>query len=511
MTGAPPPAAEFPGDLAGRSARSGAVRLAAQGAQVALGVGVGMALARLLTPRDFGLVAMVTTLIAFVGSFRDFGLPLATVHQERVDDRQLSALFWLNLRWNLLIALSLAALAPGLAWFYGEPRLVAITLVMALGVFGIGLSVQHESLLTRRLRFGALTAIELGALVTGSAVGIGAALAGAGYWALVLQFLVNLLAKSAALWAIGSWRPSRPAGRDGAPGPDLRAILAYSRQTTAQRIIAHIGRNLDRVLVGAVGGPAALGLYDRSYQWSIFPTAQVHGPLLGVAVASLSRLRHDPARYRAHCRLALLLVFSLCLPATAFMFTEATAVILLLLGDQWLAAVPIFRLLCLAAFANCATVVTKWLYLSLGETGRQLRWSLIATPVPILAVALGARWGAYGVALGFTGATCLLAYPSVAYCLKTSPLGLRDFLGVLWRPAVAAIAAAGALALARTLLPIPGALVPALALKLALFGGVYLALWAGLPGGWPLVVALLRSSPLSRARGAPRPAAPSKT
>ena len=474
-----------------RTAGATAIRLGAQGVQFALTIGSGAALARLLTPRDFGLFAMSTSLIAFVGSFRDFGLPMATAHQTTIDQRQLSALFWLTVRLNLLLLLFMAAMAPLLARFYGELRLVPLTLLMAVGVFVIGLSTQHESLLTRQMRFGALTLIETGALLAGIGVGIGAALLGIGPWALVCQFLMNLLAKSAALWLVCAWRPDARA-RSLAAGPDLRAILTYSRHTTGFRVLAHIGRNLDRVLVGYFGGSAVLGLYDKSYQWSIVPTAQVQGPLLGVAVASLSRVRHDAAAYRAGCRAALLPVFSLSLPASAFMVVEARAIILLLLGPQWLAAVPLFRLFSIAAFVGSISTATKWLYLSQGDTRRQLRWSLIATPIMILAVASGVAWGALGVAIGFTIATCLLAYPSVWFCLRTSPLGLGDFLGIVWRPVLAALGAALALFAARALLPFPDQFVVALGTKLLLFGGTYLLCWLLLPGGMGLAAAALR-------------------
>lgn len=474
----------IPGDdLKGWSAHSGFLRMAAQVVQIGLGLGAGTVLARLLTPGDFGLFAMVASLTAFIGSFRDFGLPMATVHQRSIDHRQMSALFWINVKLNLVLALLMVAMAPILSWFYDEARLTAMTLVMAVGIFGLGLSAQHESLLMRQMRFGTLTVIEISALAAGILVGIGAAALGAGYWALVLQFLASLLTKSAATWLACDWSPDVVGARSRASTLDTRAILSYGRQTTASRVVAHIGRNLDRVMVGYVGGPTVLGLYDKSYQWSIFPTTQVHGPLLGVAVASLSRVRHDPERYRAYCRMGLLPVFSLCLPALAFMIVEARAVILLLLGEQWSAAVPLFRLFCIAAFVGCMAVVTKWLYLSWGETKRQLQWSLIATPMMIVAVMAGSRWGAYGVAVGFTVATCLLAYPSVAFCLKTLPLSTADFFGILWRPAVASIASAAVLLASPATLRFPENVVVALGLKLALFGVLYAVFWIGLPGG----------------------------
>ena len=406
---------------------------------------------------------------------------MATVQQEEVSSRQVGALFWLNARLNVAVALFMMAMAPVLAWFYGEARVVPITLVMAVGVFGLGLAAQHQSLLTRQMRFGALTTIEVGAAALGAGAGIGAALAGAGYWALVLQFLVTSLVTTVAVWRACDWRPRWADRRR--KGADLRSMLSFGSYYTGFSVLTHIGRNLDRVLVGYISGAAAMGLYDRAYRWSLFPLNQLYTPLMSVAVAGLSRVQDDAARFRAYYRRGLLPVFALSMPVLAFALVEARAVILVLLGDQWLAAIPLFRLLCLAAFMETMNKVTKWLYLAQGQTERQFRWGLVYTPVMIAAVAIGANWGALGIAIGFTAGTTLLTYPTVAYCLKGVPLTLRDFGGIVWRPALAAAVAAGALYAVRPLLPEAGNALVALLITLPAFSALYAVCWIALPGG----------------------------
>lgn len=442
-----------------------------------------MILARLLTPEDFGLLAMASSLTVFVGNLRDFGLPLATVHRETVDHQQVSALFWINLKLNFLTTLFMVLTAPALAWFYGEGRLTAMTLVMAVGFFCLSLTDQHKSLLMRQMRFGSLTFIEVGSVLTGIIVGIGAALLGARYWALALQFLADTLTRSITTWLVCGWRPAWSARRFGKVTPDLRPLLSYGAHLTGVRILSHIGRHLDRVLVGYFSGVTAVGLYDNAYRWALYPLQQVHVPLLGVAVASLSRVQHDPKAYCASLKKGLLPVLSVVMPALAFMIIEARDVILVLLGPQWLEAVPLFRLLCIAAFATSMSMVTMWLYLSQGETKRQLRWGLIDTPVMVVAVAVGVQWGAFGVAVGHTVATCMLTYPSIVFCLKTSHLSMRGFLSIIWRPALASIIAALLLLAAGAAIPSRGGMAIELLIKLIAFGLAYLLLWVALPGG----------------------------
>ena len=470
------------GDLAGRSVRAGFLKIGAQIVQLALLAASGMLLARLLTPEDFGLYAMVLSLTALVDNFRDFGLPMAAVQRKDLDHRQFSGLFWISQRLNLLTVGFLGAMAPLLASFYHEPRLIPITLTMAGGIFVLGLTLQHESLLIRRMRFRLITGIETGYVVLGVIVGLGFALRGAGYWALALQFVATALARSLAMWLASGWKPAGMRVALRALSPEVRSLLRFGGHYVGFRVLTHLGFRLDRVLVGLMGGAPVMGLYDNSFRWSRYPIRAAYPPLLSVAVTSLSRLQREPVAYRDSARKAILPVLALVVPALVFGIVEARSLILVLLGRQWLDAVPFFRLFCLAGVASSLTLITKWLYLSSGETGRQLRWAFIYTPVMVTSVVAGALWGPFGVAVAFTGATWLLTPPALAFCFASSHLTMRDFVGAAWRPlAASAIAALGMWAIGHAI-SIGGALLE-LSLALPAFGLLYAIAWASLPGG----------------------------
>ena len=148
--------------------------------------------------------------------------------------------------------------------------------------------------------------------------------------------------------------------------------------------------------------------------------------------------------------------------------------------------------------------VTKWLYTAQGRTKRQFTWGLIYTPVMIAAVAIGAQWGALGIAVGFTAGTTLLVYPAVAYCLQVVPLSLRDFGGIVWRPALASFLAAIMLVTAHPLLPPSESALVELLLAFPTFCIPYLICWIALPGGWHATQDVLRLlKMLGRNRSAP--------
>ena len=211
-------------DLAGHSARGGALMIVSDGAQLVLGLVSTVVLARILAPSDFGLVAIVVSITALVSAVRDFGLPMATVQRLSVTHAELSALFWLNLKLTALVALMLTALAPAIAWFYGDSQLTGITLVMTVGIFIMGLSTVHMGLLMRQMRFGAITGIETCGAAAGVVSGIVAALLGTGFWALVLQQLTTNVTTGAALWLISRWRPGPPPRASGVCETDQEGV-----------------------------------------------------------------------------------------------------------------------------------------------------------------------------------------------------------------------------------------------------------------------------------------------
>lgn len=478
-------------DLEQKSFYSGLITFAAQPIKLILGISSTAILARMLTPGDFGLLAMVAPVFLLVDSLSNFGLETAVVQKENLDQQQASAIFWRSLMINALLIGVTVLLAPIIARFYDESKLTGIILGLAVGAFSVCLASQHKSLLKRQMRFGMLTIIELVSLLLSTVVAIAAAKIGWSYWALVLQLAVMQVTQSIAQWWICDWRPSKYI-KDEKLNAELNSTLSYGKHLTGFRFLTRIGMHLDRILIGYVSGASALGLYHVAYKWAYFPFEQVYFPMFDVAVSSLSRVQQDTSLYRTYARRGLLPIFAFCFPALAFCFVEAHNVILVLLGEQWLEAVPLFRLLAVAVYVVSMYRVTKWLYVSAGQTQRQFRWALIHTPIMIAVVVIGAKWGALGVATGYTIGTCLLTYPAVAYCLKYSPLRWQDFWGAIWRPGLASIIAAISLYFASNLI-ISDLLLLEFVWRFVSYSMIYIVFWLLLPGGLKSTSEIIKS------------------
>ncbi|HEV2046192.1 MAG TPA: lipopolysaccharide biosynthesis protein [Chthoniobacterales bacterium] len=480
-------------DLKQRAVRSGVVVLAGQAAAGFIGITAVAFLARLLGPADFGLIAMAFPAVVIASTLRNFGLDIGAIYRERLNSQLMSALFWLALGLNFLLTLALAAMAPGLAWFYSEPRLVKIMLVFAGAVLVLNLGAQHETLLKRQMRFDILALNAVIAAGVGAGVAIALAFAGAGYWALVAQTSVIFFLRSVLAWVKCGWRPAPLQRVDAEYGLVLRAMLVSGRNLTGTRVLTLFSNYFDRITVGWLAGPAILGLYENGRRLAFFALDTLYFTLLDVAVAGFSRTAGDNAQYRVAAIKAVQMTLAVMLPCLAFLLVEMRPATLLVLGDRWLPAVPYAQLLILAAFAQSLSRTLVWFYLSRDETERQVRWMTIQTTVILAAVAIGA-WlgGPHGVALGLVCATWGLTIPAIVYGLQNSPFTAMDFAFAAARPVLLSLGVAASLFVIETAKhwswsPLTHCAVATLIYSLTYVGG-----WVALPGGSTSGIQMIR-------------------
>jgi PST family polysaccharide transporter len=466
-------------DLRGRSVRGGVATVASQGAKFILNLGSTAVLARLLTPADFGLIAMVAAVVGFATLFKDMGLSMATVQREAITHEQVSTLFWVNVAFSTLLAVVIAAASPLVAMLYGEPRLVLITIAIgATFVFG-GLAAQHVALLQRQMRFMAIASIELAAFVVSIIVAIAIAYIYRTYWALVAMSATQAICTALFAWIASGWMPGRPR-RDA----DVRSMLAFGGSLSGFNMLNYFTRNADNVLIGVALGAGPLGFYSRAYNLLMLPIRQVNTPLTSVALPALSRLQFDPIAYRRFFLRAVALAAMFTAPIVLFAFAAADDIILLVLGDQWIESTGIFRLLMPAALVGAINMVPGWLCVSLGRAGVQLRWALWSAPFVVAGFAVGLIWGAEGVAASFSVTFTIALAVFVRMACKGSPVSSGDIVRAISRGFLAAsVASAAVLALKWSVDLGEVHLLARLLLSGMVFSVVYLGVFCGVPGG----------------------------
>jgi len=377
-----------------------------------------------------------------------------------------------------LLAGLLAALAPVIARFYGEPDLTGLTCVLALGLIFGGLTIQHQALLKRQMRFGALATIEVISMITGAGVAVAAALLGAGYWALVLMQLATSATLAIGVWAALEWRPGLPNLRSG-----IRSMLSFGRDVVGFRLASYFARNSDKILIGRVCGKAVLGSYGRAYSLVTMPLSQIIWPITSVAMPALSRLQNEPRRYTAYyTRLVQLLSF-LIMPLVAFLVVSSQSVVNLVLGHRWAQVGPILEVLAIAAFVQPVLSTTGIVLLSLGRSSRLLKFGVAHSSLIVCAFLIGVHWGAIGVARGYAIVNYAVLLPALWYCFRGTPVKMGTAVRAAWRPGVASFAmAVAATAVKRWyLVGTPDIAVVGGCLAAGLCA--YLVTWALVPGG----------------------------
>lgn len=432
-----------------------------------------MVLARLLDPTEFGLVGMVTAFTGVLNLFRDFGLSTATVQRSTITDEQISTLFWINIAAGVILGLLLSALAPVICGFYHEPRLFWVTIVLATGFVFNAAGVQHSALLQRHMRFTAMAKIQVVSLIVSTALGIGLALAGYGYWALVVMSVTLPLISTVCFWIALPWIPGAPRKRVG-----IRPLLHFGGTVTLNSLVVYLAFNLDKILLGRFWGAEVLGLYGRSYQIINIPTDNLNSAVGEVAFAALSRVQDDPKKLRSYFLKGYSLVVAFTVPITIVIALFSHDLIAVILGPKWVQAAPILQLLAPTILIFALMNPVGWLLASMGMVGRCLKIGLVITPVVTAGYVLGLPHGSTGVAFGFSAAMTLLIIPLTVWAVQGTAISFRDVVEAAKRPLISGIVAA---ALAFVVQFIVGQSLPAMArlllgsvVLLGAFGGMLL-------------------------------------
>jgi len=363
-------------------------------------------MARLLSPQDYGLIGMVAVITLYISMFKDMGLSLATVQKAEITDEQISTLFWINVGLSVAITVFTIAISPAIAWLYREPKLTAISIVTTIGFLLGGLSVQHEALLKRQMRFSALGIIGFTAMVMGYAVGIAMGWRGYGYWALVGSQLALIGTNTLLVWLVCRWVPGLPKRAAG-----VRPMLSLGRNIAGFAMLNVFARNMDVLVIGRQLGAQPLGLYAKAYQLINLPTDNTNEPLNTVALPALSRLTDSPERYREAYLRMLEKVVLIIMPCVAVMFAASDWVVYLILGSKWQPTASVLVFLTLSGLYYPVANSALWLLISQGRGRDMFRWALLGAPISILSYVIGLRWGVIGVAASYSLARLFVIDP----------------------------------------------------------------------------------------------------
>jgi PST family polysaccharide transporter len=367
----------------------------------------GIALARLLSPREFGLMAMLTVLTQFVAQIPNLGLEEALIQKRDLDESHRSSVFWALLVVGLLLAAGFVLCAPWIAAFYETRELTPLAALLSVALVLRTVGSVPRALMLRQLNLRPSVMLQCAAAVGGGSCAVALAWAGWGAASLAFQLIVTSGLESLLLFVASTWRP-RLEFRAAA----LRDLLGFTTHRFATRGLNYWAQNIDQLLIGKFLGSDPVGLYVRAYNLVRFPVVQVSRATIRVMFPSLALIQDEPARVRDVYVRATGAVALATFPMCMGLFAVAEPFVVGVLGPQWRDTVPLVRVLSLAAVMQSITTLAGSLYLAQGRADLQLRVTALQRVLTIGAIAVGLQFGVLGVAVARVGAAALNVVPT---------------------------------------------------------------------------------------------------
>jgi O-antigen/teichoic acid export membrane protein len=391
------------------------------------------ALARVLSPSDFGLMGMVMVVIGFVQAFADIGISNAIIHRQNPTRNHLSSLYWLNILAGVIVFCLVCAFTPLVVEFYREPRLPSLLCLTAVIFLITPFGQQFQILLQKELRFNWLAKTEVVTAVTNTTVAIVSAFAGFGVYSIIFGQLAATCAKTALLCWVGwrQWHPSFHFAKR-----DLEGYLSFGLYQIGERTANYLSSNIDYIIVGRFLGSSALGFYTLAYQIAIFPLTKVNPIITKVMLPIFAKIQNDNSNFRRGYNEMMHYIALLSFPMMIGMSVVAPEFVTLFLGEKWVPCVSVLQILCLIGLLKSLGNPIGAVLLAKGRADIGLYCNIIAAIVVSIAVIIGVNWGIDGVALVILISQVPLFFIIQAIVNRLIGMRMIEYLKVLTTPLV---------------------------------------------------------------------------
>jgi O-antigen/teichoic acid export membrane protein len=402
---------------------------------------VGVILARLLVPRDFGLASMALLFVGVASVFTDLSFGQALIARRTITENDRSTAFWTTLAAGALCCGGAVAAAPLVADFFSTPAVRPLFAVTSILFLITSFSSTQIALLTRELRFRSLQLREMAGTVLGGVVGVVLAFAGLGAWAIVVQALTAEAVSLVLVWRFSSWRPSATWSAE-----SFRRLGGFAGKTSGARVLGYVNLNADNFLIARFLGATPLGVYSVAYNVMFAPLARLAAPIQQVLFPAFARIAADRPRAGGAWLRGSRIVAAITVPAFVGLAVVAPDFVPVVLGHRWHKAIPVLQLLCIAGLAQTLQTLNHSMLQALDRAGALLAFMIFSATLTVSAFAIGLHWGVVGVAAGFAVARTTVLPVFTTIVSRAAEIGVLAFVGAV-RPVLEVSAAMGALTL----------------------------------------------------------------
>lgn len=356
---------------------------------------IGIVLARLLSPVEYGLIGIVLIFTSIFNTILDGGLSTALIRKDKVDDVDYCTVFYTNIVLSVVLSLTLFLCAPLISEFFRRPELTPYTRVMSAILIVNALSITQQARLTKCLDFKTQTKISIISNVLSGTVGILMAVLGYGVWALVFQQLSNRIMTTILLWFFNKWYPRLMFSWN-----RFKDLFDFSSKLLISQIISSLSNQLYQAVVGRIYSPATLGQYTRAHQYVNLSSSIIGDVISKVSLPVLSEIQNEDTRlinaYKLIIKITMLISCFILLGMAAC----AESLIYVLVGEQWMECVPMMQILCLSFVIYPMHLLNINMLLIQGRSDLNLILQIVKNILSIGPILLGIFCGIYWMLIG---------------------------------------------------------------------------------------------------------------
>lgn len=367
---------------------------------------ISIILARLLTPKDFGLIGMILVFTGFVNLVGELGFGAALIQRHMLEEKHYSSIFWLNAVTGLAFTGLFTLIAPLIANFYDEPQLVSLTRLIVINFAISSFGTVQNAMLNRTMKFRWLAFIEITAVLVAGGLATILALMGYGIWSLAWQILITSITTTLGLWFVTGWRPHLSFDWNA-----VKDLVGFSSNLLGFNIFNYWARNADNLLIGKFMGTAELGIYTRAYSTMLLPLSQVTSVFGRVMFPTLSKVQSDIVLVKQIYLRSLELIALVTFPMMMGLLVLAKHFVLTLYGPKWEMVTSLLQILSLVGMIQSLVATVGWIYQSQGRTDWMFKWGLFVGFSGVTSFLIGLQIGTVeAVAICYGIVNVLLLY-----------------------------------------------------------------------------------------------------
>jgi teichuronic acid exporter len=391
---------------------------------------IGLVLARLLSPTDFGLVGMLMVFVAISQSLIDSGFSSALIRKQNAEDIDYTTVFWFNICISCILYAVIYATSPYIADFYRQPKLELITKVIGLNIVINAFGNVQRTMLIKKMDFKSQAKITIVSIFVGGAIGVAAAGYQIGVWALVAQTLSRAILTNFLLWFRSNWRPSINFSFS-----SFKEMFRFGSKLMLSGIIYTISDNISTIVIGKVYSPESLGFYSRANQFQKLPVTSIYGAVNVVSYPVLAELQADTFKLRSTYQKLVTTVAFFLFPVMLLLGFMAKPLIEIVLTEKWLPSAPMLQILCVVGAFYPLHAINLNILKVKGRSDMFLRLEVIKQALNILVVFICYRGGIFMLLWGFVGLNIICFFINAHFSYRLVKYGiwqqLRDLLPIL--------------------------------------------------------------------------------